>query len=266
MNTEPLPNNAAELPAEETIVPVEKVDIPAGSVESVAENIEVPAESAETPAPEGPAPEEPVQEESAQAEPVQTEPAPLSASLRNIVESLLFVARKPLSLAEIRKAVQQSPADQFPDLEDAALTAVLEELLQDYNGRGINIIKVAGGYLMGTAPVNASYVHNLLHAKVQTTLSPQALEVLAIIAYKQPVTRAELERIRGVNSDGPLDTLLHKKLIDELGRSDAVGRPYLYGTTTRFLRHFGLKDLSDLPPLPVSPEDQEAIFKTALQE
>jgi segregation and condensation protein B len=143
---------------------------------------------------------------------------------------------------------------------------LLEELIRDYEGKGINIVKVAGGYLMGTSPVNANYVHNLLHAKVQTTLTPQALEVLSIIAYKQPVTLVELERIRGVNSDGPVETLLAKKLIEELGRSDAVGRPYLYGTTTEFLRHFGLKDLSDLPPLPVSPEEQDAVFKTALHE
>jgi segregation and condensation protein B len=90
--------------------------------------------------------------------------------------------------------------------------------------------------------------------------------VLAIIAYKQPVTRAEVDRIRGVNSDGPVETLLQKKLIEDMGRSEVVGRPYLYGTTTEFLRHFGLKDLAGLPPLPEGLEAQDAVFKSALRE
>jgi segregation and condensation protein B len=187
-------------------------------------------------------------------------------TIKAVLESLLFVARKPLSPEEMEQAIKESPTGQFSGVTKEQIASLLEELIRDYEGKGINIVKVAGGYLMGTSPVNASYVHNLLHARVQTTLTPQALEVLSIIAYKQPVTRVELERIRGVNSDGPVETLLAKKLIEELGRSDAVGRPYLYGTTTEFLRHFGLKDLSDLPPLPVSPEEQDAVFKTALHE
>jgi segregation and condensation protein B len=187
-------------------------------------------------------------------------------TIKAVLESLLFVARKPLSPEEIEQAIKENPTGQFSGVTKEQIASLLEELIRDYEGKGINIVKVAGGYLMGTSPVNANYVHNLLHAKVQTTLTPQALEVLSIIAYKQPVTRVELERIRGVNSDGPVETLLAKKLIEELGRSDAVGRPYLYGTTTEFLRHFGLKDLSDLPPLPVSPEEQDAVFKTALHE
>jgi segregation and condensation protein B len=179
------------------------------------------------------------------------------AQLKGILESLLFVARKPLPPAELEKQIG------FPkDL----IKSALEELILEYEGRGINIVKVAGGYLMGTNPANADHIHSHLHAKVQTTLTHKALEVLAIIAYKQPVTKAEVERIRGVNSDGPIDTLANKKLVEELGRSDAVGRPYLYGTTTEFLRHFGLKDLSALPPLPVSEKEQDELFKSALHE
>jgi segregation and condensation protein B len=185
-----------------------------------------------------------------------------SQRVKSVLESLLFVARKPLPPEEIRQAL----GEQVLGITAEEIIALLEELVREYEARGINVVKVAGGYLMGTNPANANYVHNLLHAKVQTTLTSQALEVLAIIAYKQPVTRAELERIRGVNSDGPIETLLSKKLIQELGRSESVGRPYLYGTTTEFLRHFGLKDLSDLPPLPVSPEEQDAVFKSALHE
>ncbi len=180
-----------------------------------------------------------------------------SVRLKSILESILFIARRPLSPRDLEETVR-APRE--------LITSAFEELIREYEGRGINIVRVAGGYLMGTNPQNADDVHAHLHARVQTTLSEQALEVLAIIAYKQPVTRAELERIRGVNSDGPVDTLLNKKLIQELGRSEAVGRPYLYGTTTEFLRHFGLKDLSSLPPLPVSLAEQDDLFKTALHE
>jgi segregation and condensation protein B len=177
--------------------------------------------------------------------------------LKNILESLLFIARKPLSPEEVVGIL---------NLPEDLIAAALEELATEYSQRGINIIKVAGGYLMGTNHENAEYVHNLLHAKLQTTLSPQALETLSIIAYKQPITRTEIERIRGVNSDGPVETLLQKKLIREISRSAAVGHPYLYGTTDEFLRHFGLKDLKELPALPNSTAEQEQIFKSALHE
>lgn len=178
-------------------------------------------------------------------------------NLKSILESLLFVARQPLEPLQLEGEIK------FPH---ELITATLEELLLEYNGKGINLVKVAGGYLMGTNPANANYVQEHLRTVVQTTLSPQALETLAIIAYKQPVTRAELERVRGVNSDGPVETLLQKKLIEELGRSEAVGRPILYGTSDEFLRHFGLKDLTALPSLPVAPVDQDQLFKTALHE
>jgi len=177
--------------------------------------------------------------------------------IKTIIESLLFVARQPLSLKELEESIQ------FPK---EGLQAILEELINEYAGRGINIVKVAGGYLMGTNSANADYIYGLLHTRVQTNLSPQALETLAIIAYKQPVTRVEIERIRGVNADGPIDSLLQKKLIEELERSEAVGRPYLYGTTTEFLRHFGLKDITSMPPLPVAQPEQEDLFKAALHE
>lgn len=177
--------------------------------------------------------------------------------LKNILESLLFIARKPLAPEEVVKIV---------NAPEETIAAVLDELVNEYNSRGINIIKVAGGYLMGTNHENADYVHNLLHAKLQTSLTPQALETLSIVAYKQPITRTEIERIRGVNSDGPIETLLQKKFIRELNRSSAVGHPYLYGTSDAFLRHFGLKDLTDLPSLPSSITEQEQVFKSALHE
>ncbi|MFA5840402.1 MAG: SMC-Scp complex subunit ScpB [Candidatus Margulisiibacteriota bacterium] len=180
-----------------------------------------------------------------------------SSQLKNVLESLLFVARKPLNAKEVGLAIS------IPEPE---VTAGFEELVREYVGKGIQIIQVAGGYLMGTNAENADHVQNLINAKEPTTLSPQSLETLSIIAYKQPVTRLEVERIRGVNSDGPMDSLLSKKMIRELGRSSALGRPFLYGTSPEFLRHFGLKDLADLPPLPPSQSDQDALFKTALHE
>ena len=180
-----------------------------------------------------------------------------TSQIKQILESILFIARKPLSAKELEETLE---------MPKNLILAALEELVAEYEGKGINIIKVAGGYLMGTNPANADYVHTHLHAKVETTLTHKSLEVLAIVAYKQPVTKTEVERIRGVNSDGPIDTLQSKKLVEELGRSEAVGRPYLYGTTTEFLRHFGLKDLSSLPPLPVSEEEQDQLFKNALHE
>lgn len=177
--------------------------------------------------------------------------------IKTILESILFVARKPLSAEELGEVIGYNPI---------LIKQLLDDLAIEYDSRGVNIVKVAGGYLMGTRHENAEYVHKILHQKVETTLSPQALEVLAIIAYKQPVTRAEIDRIRGVNSDGPIDTLVSKRLVTDLGRSEAPGRPFLYGTTKEFLRHFGIDNLETLPPLPVSQEEQEEVFKSALHE
>jgi len=170
---------------------------------------------------------------------------------------MLFVARKPLTLQEL---------EEVTSVPQELLMACLEELVSEYETKGIRLIKVAGGYLMGTNPENSDLVEKILHKKIETTLSHQSLETLSIIAYKQPVTRVEIERLRGVISDGVIETLLSKKLIREIGRSEAVGRPYLYGTTSEFLRHFGLKDLSDLPALPESADEQENLFKSALHE
>lgn len=170
---------------------------------------------------------------------------------------MLFVARKPLRLEEFIDATEL-PAD--------VLTPVLEALAAESEGHGLNVVKVAGGYLMGTNPENAGFVEKILHPKEEARLSPQALETLAIIAYKQPVTRVEIERLRGVDSGWVIDSLIAKKLVREVGRSDAVGRPYLYATTEQFLRHFGIEALHALPPLPVSEAEQETVFKSALQE
>jgi segregation and condensation protein B len=176
---------------------------------------------------------------------------------KNVLESLLFVAREPLPLERLEEATE---------LSREVLSSLLEEMIGEMQGRGIQIFKVSGGYLMGTNPGNVNYVERILHPKEETRLSPQALETLAIVAYKQPVTRVEIEKLRGVDSGWVIDSLIAKKLVAETGRSETVGRPYLYATTEEFLRHFGLKDISSLPPLPVSEAEQETIFKSALHE
>ena len=158
--------------------------------------------------------------------------------VKSILESVLFVARKPLSLADIIE-ITELPAD--------VLAPSLDELLAEFQARGINIVTVAGGYLMGTNPENVAYVEKILHPREETKLSPQALETLSIIAYKQPVTKHEVERVRGVDSGWMIDSLIAKKLVREVGRSEAVGRPYLYATTELFLRHFGIEGLHSLP-------------------
>ncbi|MFA6431477.1 MAG: SMC-Scp complex subunit ScpB [Candidatus Margulisiibacteriota bacterium] len=175
--------------------------------------------------------------------------------LKQALESILFVARKPLSLEEICE-VTGSGLDET--------RAAAEELVVEYDSRGIKIFKVAGGFLMGTSPKMAEFVQKILSPKIETTLSPRALETLAIIAYKQPVTRLEIERLRGVDSTGVIDSLLAKKLIKELGRSDALGHPFLFGTTDEFLRHFGLHDLDSLPELPATEEELAQVLSSAL--
>jgi len=169
--------------------------------------------------------------------------------LKNILESLLFITKKPVTLDELNAVI---------GVDRQLIEKSIHELLFEYETRGVNLAKIAGGFQMVTNPGNAGFVDKLIHSPILTTLSNAALETLAIIAYKQPITRLTIENIRGVNSDGVVQTLLEKKLIDEVGRSEGLGRPILYATTVEFLRHFGLKDLSDMAPLPT---DEMAAFR-----
>jgi segregation and condensation protein B len=180
------------------------------------------------------------------------------ARIKRVLESLLFVTKNPLTLEELER---------LTEVDQPTLKSALAELSSEYEGgRGLKILSVANGYLFGTTEENAEYVDRLSHMKIETTLTPQSLEALAIIAYQQPVTKPGLETIRGVYCDGVLETLINKGLIEERGRSTQVGRPILYGTTVEFLKHFGLKDLNDLPELPSEMAAQESLFKTALHE
>ena len=172
--------------------------------------------------------------------------------LKSILESLLFITKKPVTLEELQSVI---------GVDIKLIEKTLYDLLVEYENRGLNIVKIAGGYHMVTKLENVDFVDKLIHSPIETTLSNAALETLSIIAYKQPITRLTIENIRGVNSDGVVETLLEKRLIQEMGRGEGLGRPILYGTTVTFLRHFGLKDLSDLSPLPA---DDISVFKEGI--
>ena len=164
------------------------------------------------------------------------------ADLKTIAESLVFAAGNPISLRRLSEVMGMTQTEIKP-----ALTLLREEY--EASGRGIIFAEVAGGYQLRTSPANAEYVKVLLQEK-PSKLSRAALETLAIIAYRQPITKIEIESVRGVTVDGVLNSLLVRKLIREMGRKDVPGRPWVYGTTPQFLELFGLSDLSGLPPLP----------------
>jgi segregation and condensation protein B len=162
--------------------------------------------------------------------------------IKSIIESLLFVADVPLTiqrLGEVLEGVEK---------EDVRLT--LDELQAELENsrRGVRLVEVAGGYQLRTAKVNADWVKKFLGGR-PARMGRATLETLAIIAYRQPITRAEIEAIRGVDVDGVINTLLDRSLIRAVARKDVPGRPFLYGTTPEFLQLFNLKDLTHLPTL-----------------
>ena len=172
--------------------------------------------------------------------------------IQGVIESLLFVNERPVTMEQIRKVMDTVSV---ADIKKAI------GLLQDgYEAerRGIMIVEIAGGYQMLSNPLYASYLRSFYKTKHKEKLSKPALESMAIVAYKQPVTRTDIELIRGVNSDGVVAHLLAKELIKVVGRKDVPGRPYLYGTTKQFLEYFGLKSLDDLPTLEEFPTLQPA--------
>ncbi|WP_251555432.1 SMC-Scp complex subunit ScpB [Neobacillus muris] len=163
----------------------------------------------------------------------------------SILESLLFAAGdEGLTLKQIAEVLE---------VDELRASEIIEDLRQEYkknDTRGILIVQLAGTYQLATKKENSAYLKKLVDSPNTSTLSQAALETLAIIAYKQPITRAEIEEIRGVKTERPLHTLTAKALIKEVGRSEGTGRAYLYGTTKEFLDYFGLKSLDELPPLP----------------
>jgi segregation and condensation protein B len=165
------------------------------------------------------------------------------SEIKSAVEAVLFASDKPLTLAQIGAAMD--------GVERKALHQILDELRSDYDGsgRGFRLVEIAEGWQLVSRPQHASYIRRLNRSKTMNRLSRPALESLAIIAYKQPLTKTEVENIRGVNSDGVMHNLLERRLVRTVGRKDVVGRPLLYGTTREFLQVFGLKDLAELPKL-----------------
>ena len=163
--------------------------------------------------------------------------------VRAVLEALIFAAPQPLTAREIAQVMGGVPKP--------AWTAALAELRADYarDGRGLQLVEVAGGWQLTTRPEYNDWIRELVDPKSPTRLSIQALETLAVIAYKQPVTLPEIIELRGIKSGGVLKTLLEKRLIRIVGRKEVVGRPILYGTTKQFLLHFGLKDLGQLPKI-----------------
>jgi len=177
--------------------------------------------------------------------------------LKNILESLLFTSQKPLSPAELREALTaaaQEDADEmvraFKKTKAAEIESALEELAREHESaaRSFRLVCVAGSWQFVTQPDYAPWLRCLLgHRTRPARLSQPALETLTIIAYRQPLTRAEIEQIRGVSVDGVMQTLLERGLVEGVGRAEAVGRPVTYGTTATFLEYFGLRTLEDLP-------------------
>ncbi|PIP20673.1 MAG: SMC-Scp complex subunit ScpB [Candidatus Omnitrophica bacterium CG23_combo_of_CG06-09_8_20_14_all_40_11] len=164
-------------------------------------------------------------------------------NIRAAIEALLFASEKPLMFEQIKDVLDNLATDE--------IRKTIEELKDEYEktNRGMRIVEIAGGFQMIAAPVFTSFLRKLYKGRRVERLSAPALETLAIIAYKQPVTRLEIESIRNVNIDGMIKSFLEKGLIRIAGRKKAPGRPKVYGTTRQFLEHFGLKSLDELPKI-----------------
>src|SRR5437016_12066605 len=173
-------------------------------------------------------------------------------NLSALLEAIVYLAKEPVSLDAIHQAL--------PDIELGEIQRKLNELVEQYRApeRGIEIREVAGGYRFSTKPEHHEVLKQFLKSQIPPTrLSLAALETLAVIAYKQPVTIPEIQEIRGVHASGVIKTLLDKGFVTTAGRKEVLGRPILYRTTREFLIHFGLKDLTELP----SMEEFEELIK-----
>ncbi|WP_314585344.1 SMC-Scp complex subunit ScpB [Paenibacillus terrigena] len=178
--------------------------------------------------------------------------------MKSIIEGLLFVAGdEGLTARQIAEVVEQ-PLDIVLD--------VIHDLKGDYkrSKRGIQITEIANAFQLTTVPEHAPYFERLAYSPSRSTLSQAALETLSIIAYRQPITRVDIEEIRGVKSDRALQTLMSKDLIEEVGRAEAIGRPILYGTTKSFLDYFGLDSLKGLPDSSQFESDMDLDEETQL--
>lgn len=185
---------------------------------------------------------------------------------KGILESLLFAAGdEGLTLKQIAQVLEVG------ELEASEIVNSLKQECDESDLRGITLVEFAGTFQLVTKKENAPYLKKLVETPGSASLSQAALETLAIIAYKQPITRMEIEEIRGVKTERPLQTLAAKALIKDVGRAEGAGRAYLYGTTKEFLDYFGLKNINELPPLPEKIEgegfqDEADLFFEKFQE
>ena len=180
----------------------------------------------------------------------------MTAQLKNIVEALLFSAERPLSPKEMRTIFSEATDEENPvaaeahrNVREAQIAAALEELKVEYDTqqRSFQLVEIAGGWRLMTRSEYAPWLKKLLDEARPHRLSQPSLETLSIIALRQPISRADIAAIRGVEVDGVIKTLLERDLITIVGRSEVPGKPLLYGTTQRFLEHFGLPSLEDMP-------------------
>ncbi len=162
---------------------------------------------------------------------------------KKIIEVLLFSSNRPLSINELREVLE--------DVDSRLIRDLLDEMKKEYesSNRPVSLVEVAGGFQLTTDPYYAPWIRKLYKQDRHARLSMPSLETLSIIAYKQPITRSEIEAIRGVSVEGVLHNLLERSLIRTAGRKDVIGRPILYATSSEFLRHFGLNSLEGLPKL-----------------
>ncbi|KOO44050.1 segregation and condensation protein B [Priestia koreensis] len=175
-----------------------------------------------------------------------------------IIESLLFVAGdQGLSLNQLSTILE---------MDEKTVSHLMSEFSKSYDNeaRGLELIEVADVYKLVTKKESAEYIKKLVDIPTSQSLSQAALETLAIVAYRQPITRVEIEEVRGVKTERPLQTLVAKALIKEVGRAEGAGRAILYGTTNEFMDYFGLKTLKDLPPLPEDMKEQDLDQETDL--
>lgn len=169
--------------------------------------------------------------------------------LKYAIEALLFASERPVTIEQLKEAFSSDGGGE--GLSEKEIRGHLSLLKDEYETqrRGFKLFEIAGGYQLVTDERFSSYLKKFYQSREKKRLSQASLETLSVIAYKQPVTKAEIEAIRGVNVDGPLKTILEKGLVKIAGRKDVPGRPILYGTTKEFLEHFGLNSVKELPPL-----------------
>lgn len=169
-------------------------------------------------------------------------------NIKTVVEALLFASEKPLTIEQVKNVLD--------NLDGGEIRKIIDEIKLEYenSGRGIRVVEVAGGFQMITPAEIAPFLKKLYRQRRADKSSKPALETLAIVAYKQPVTKLEIESLRNVNVDGVISSLIEKGLIRIAGRKNAPGRPFVFGTTKAFLEYFGLKSLEDLPKIEKFPE------------